>query len=307
MKKDNIATLYVIGNGFDKAHDIQSSYEAFYNYLHKGYKSFLGNLAEIYPQLFDKEELWCKFEEELSNYDIPNSIIDTSLDAMKTLESYQEDDIDYAVAEDFMNFEIDTRNKFVEILDELNDHFKSWVTDIDISKCCQKYKINKTSLYLTFNYTKTLEDAYNIEKSNICYIHGRTGDPHLIIGHCWDHGNKIFPNNELSLLESIADAPFRKKIIGRLEKKCDNIIAENQSFFDRIEEVEEVIILGHSLSKVDMPYFQEISDRIGGNSIWKVSYYSERDKDRIREFRNELRLRNCCDVPFEKLANGSIE
>ena len=58
-------TLYIIGNGFDIAHGIQSEYKYFYNYLREYDERFLNSLSGIYPRLFDDVKLWCSFEKEL--------------------------------------------------------------------------------------------------------------------------------------------------------------------------------------------------------------------------------------------------
>jgi hypothetical protein len=48
----------------------------------------------------------------------------------------------------------------------------------------------------------------------------------------------------------------------------------------RDKEVNEVIIIGHSLAGVDVPYFEEI-ERITLRRAWKVYYYSDGERQRM--------------------------
>jgi hypothetical protein len=43
------------------------------------------------------------------------------------------------------------------------------------------------------------------------------------------------------------------------------------------------MIIGHSLSDVDLPYFKEIKRNIGIEVEWNVYYFSENQKDIFRE------------------------
>ena len=41
-------------------------------------------------------------------------------------------------------------------------------------------------------------------------------------------------------------------------KKTSEVISRNQSCFKLLEGIKNIVIIGHSLSKVDYPYFKEI-------------------------------------------------
>ena len=173
--------LYIIGNGFDIAHGISSKYELFYSYLYVSCYPFLNDLCGVYPQLSDNDKLWGEFEKELSCYYAPIEVVDDSLEQMKTLESYQEGDFDYSIANCFIEGPIKKRS---EVTDRLKVYFNSWIKQINISGCKSKCKFGEKSVFLTFNYTRTLEDVYEIKDNKICHIHGKVDDADLIIGHC---------------------------------------------------------------------------------------------------------------------------
>jgi UDP-2,3-diacylglucosamine pyrophosphatase LpxH len=69
-------------------------------------------------------------------------------------------------------------------------------------------------------------------------------------------------------------------------KKAQEIISDNSAFFDSLKGIEEIVVIGHSLSPVDHPYFRRIIEENAtpDELRWKISWYSDADKDRIRKF-----------------------
>lgn len=39
-----------------------------------------------------------------------------------------------------------------------------------------------------------------------------------------------------------------------------------------------MIIIGHSLNKVDMPYFEKVLNSVSENVIWKAYYFEDKDE-----------------------------
>lgn len=69
-------------------------------------------------------------------------------------------------------------------------------------------------------------------------------------------------------------------------KKTEEIISDNLAFFDSVKEIEEIVVVGHSLSPVDHPYFRKIIEENAtpDELHWKISWHSDGDKDRIKMF-----------------------
>lgn len=69
-------------------------------------------------------------------------------------------------------------------------------------------------------------------------------------------------------------------------KKTQVIVTDNLAFFDSLKGIEEIVVIGHSLSPVDHPYFRKITEENAtpDELHWKISWYSDADKDRIRKF-----------------------
>ncbi len=72
--------------------------------------------------------------------------------------------------------------------------------------------------------------------------------------------------------ENASRAPFYE-----LEKDTKAVLKQHRNWFNTLKDVEEVIILGHSLGKVDWPYFRAIA-KLSPQARWKLSYYDDSEK-----------------------------
>lgn len=73
-------------------------------------------------------------------------------------------------------------------------------------------------------------------------------------------------------------------------KNTSKIIDTNMGFFDSMNEIEKVTIIGCSLSAVDMEYFKQLRNSIKDNIKWEFSYHTDTDKKRISKFCRELHI-----------------
>lgn len=87
------------------------------------------------------------------------------------------------------------------------------------------------------------------------------------------------------------------RVLGYLEsyydlsaKHSNNLIEKHSSFFASLAEVEEITVLGHSLSEVDMAYFEKIIKVVGRRAKWSFSYYNDDDIRRINKFCRRLKI-----------------
>ena len=326
-------TLYIIGNGFDLAHKLPTSYIDFYKYLKYHYDDlFLYDLNEIFSELDDNETNWCNFEAQLSNFSVSSDIKDGIKDDLKTLECYDEGFDEYELVPTFSEHHL---KKYKNTITILHQKFREWISDVRINDRTSIYRIVDNSVFLNFNYTHTLEMIYGISESKVHHIHGKVGDDELIIGHSWDYdvtsnpleGRFIkTPDDEvLDTLEGViieeskakhilqqSDSSeynkrifneFRNEIISPLQKNCTDII-ESSGFFNELEnlKIKDIYVLGHSLSDVDMPYFEEIVSRVD-NLNWIISYYYKNDIHKIETFKNRLSLSNdhCKAIKMDEL------
>lgn len=159
-------SLYIIGNGFDLAHGMKTSWQDFYDWLKSNGYNPLITFCENNFSL--ETDLWQDFEKALGEYDL-NSIFD-----------YCTEDIE--IDEEHMmrtNFIIEDSpdSLFVPHKDDLIQCFMDWIANIVISDKPLNIEIPPEAKYLTFNYTETLEKLYHIHPSQILHIHGDVNNP----------------------------------------------------------------------------------------------------------------------------------
>jgi len=172
-----------------------------------------------------------------------------------------------------------------EYLQSLLSLFCRWLNTIDVSTDLLNDKLllplDRTAGFLSFNYTDTLQKIYKIPNSNILHIHGRIKDAEasIILGHAWKPDlaeiSKEYGPEEEQDTRLIEGLGIVEDYFKRTFKQTERIIAEKESFFTKMGPVREVFVLGHSLSEVDLPYFQKLVECVNDSCKFVVSYYSE--------------------------------
>lgn len=291
--------LFIVGNGFDKGHGLQTDYWDFRTYLENMYPEFLYAFEQhyyIYPRTDDeakKELLWYELESNLANID-EDIIIENALSIELGLESG-----DIGI-EDTLYDHFTEEYKYIELLSK---YLKQWVRTIRIRDLQPKTDfINKTgdSLYITFNYTAVLETVYGVSKDKIIHIHGslRQRDDAPILGHGnQDRIDRIqekrhnaereYDEKEISICKAIKD--YYSHTFKDINRYMYKLFCLNR------KEVEEIIVVGHSVAGVDIPYFKNIDILTQQMAQWNVYYYSEVEKKRIYDS-----LINC-GISFERI------
>lgn len=297
--------LYVIGNGFDRAHDLKTSYWDFRCYLERYAEEFLAEFEKLYGHYpYDPNDyhvsddrqkealkrhndalyncLWKSFELSLGNPSEGEfeTICDSVIDEMSDLESGP------IGIEDTLRNYFEEQFKFVI---NLQNYLLRWAKQIRLNKATVKKDEIQGSknLFLSFNYTPTLERVYGVPQSNICHIHGGV-PPYCNVAPVIGHGNKnaiqqwvkwkqenddLFDEGGASKCEAIAN--FYQRTL----KDTDKYLSLNCGFFQKIKDIEEVVVIGHSLGEVDLPYFQKIVELAREDIPWTVVYHSESEKD----------------------------
>jgi hypothetical protein len=285
----NPTKLIVVGNGFDLYHGIKSSYSDFREFVEENDDE----LTEMLEKYFDEEELWKDFEASLAALDT-DTLID---DATEFLVGYGSDEWSDANHHDYQ----EAIQGVTDILTVgLKGHFTDWVLQIEIDHTSESPKLNldQDSFFICFNYTSTLEDIYEIPEESIWYVHHKAGTgAELILGHgrppgqlsvrpqqqpdqsdedYWDE----LANEDTRVAEGaqLIDHYFAKHF-----KYTARIIADHKTLFNDLRAVDQVCVLGHSLSEVDIPYFEQIARNVKPTCQWRVSYYAEWESVHHRE------------------------
>jgi len=265
--------LFIIGNGFDINHKLQTGYHDFHQFVSNHYVD-LENFFEEYFELKLKNNLWSDFENDLGTF---------------KCKLFFEDNNHLNINDDDFSpmsrncLEDDLTQKTDELVRKIKEAFWNWLNQIGFEGVSKKYSFDDDSVFLTFNYTLTLEEVYKIPNEKVIHIHGdiENNQDSFVFGHNaelvvefeidenGDSNRTVFTDSE-----NISKYPFYA-----FKKPVSEIIAENRIFFERLKSIEEVKVLGHSLSPIDISYFREIVKQTGNSIKWEVSFYREEEKE----------------------------
>jgi len=272
-------TLYILGNGFDIYHGLKTRYADFHRFVSDSYPELETALESYFNFQVDDDYLWKSFESDLCEFNYKSFFDDINhLDVLD--ESFKRSDC--------FGLEDDITQQGEDLVSNIRDAFVSWIESVDYpGKVNQKSKLihfQPSSLFINFNYTDTLEELYQIPKSTILYLHNNANDYNgeLIFGHAakkekMPKGNDLDEegNSNRTMFtdaEDAARAPFYE-----FQKNTTDILKSHKVYFKKLNYIKEVMVLGHSLGKVDWPYFRKIAS-IANDAEWYFSYFPENTK-----------------------------
>lgn len=276
-----MSNLFVIGNGFDLAHGMKTSFNNFRDYLYINYQKDFDNILCV-PELVvgpHGEELQSESEVAglivyLLNAVAPDDESVTFRQNWNSIE-YLLGKLDLKECFDCVEPQYDKegdRNYFWErniaefvcknmvlAVPQITDFLRDWIYGVELPKLPKRQFqeiINpKEDLFLTFNYTQTLEKVYSCKRENVCHIHGVVTDDFLrdedlILGHC---GKKEYASDESVPYEMGNELQYLYNI---LKKDTSKQIDQHSEFFNRVcnTHIEKIYSFGFSFSEVDMPY-----------------------------------------------------
>ena len=254
-------TLYILGNGFDIANNMHTQYRYFRDFVKKNGKK---NTFEFMEELFELDFDWKNFEEALGH---PKSI-SLTIDKLKY-------------------------GEFVK--KEIQELFNKWILETDIASDKEKIALFKeNSVFLTFNYTSTLEIAYDIPLAHVCHIHRYSGD-------------QLFFNKECDLVFGHGEKPSHPldySLKACLYKDTKAYYEKSKSFFEKwMPYVFEIAIIGFSYSLIDIYYFQKINE-MAPQIKWHCGFHTEKDKLNAQLFMKKLGIKNYTIESNERLLEG---
>ena len=238
--------FWIIGNGFDLNHGLETRYSDFKQYLLEYDSTFIDVLES--GSIF-----WSSFEESLAYLDFDD-----------LLTPYRDDyEIYDSVGVSSHNM-IETLSSVREVLSRLNNNLFDWINTISYDEVNRKEDfvrvLSNNSYFLNFNYTTTLERVYDITPDRICHIHGSVLDDMLLV---MGHNQELKETNvdrcflsEFCTFESAAsdfsiDAvneleDEKKKIHNDLRKNTRDILLHHHSYIDSNSKTQQ--------SDLEIPY-----------------------------------------------------
>ena len=286
--------LFIIGNGFDVAHKLPTKYSDFQDYLMENYpeasdeylvvpESFMmpdgderynddevvGFLLKIITETEATGEAWSDLENTLGRLDFDECFDDWNTD----------DDDDNEWHKVYRNE--DTAANVSGAVKMIKEYFSDWIETIDIFDIERKTKFyhlinHNNDLFLTFNYTETIEEVY--EAKNVYHIHGKQGGK-LVFGH----GNDM-DNYDEYMNRNIGSENHLSELQATLKKDTQTVINQNKALFKAFGAVDEIYSYGFSFSDVDLVYIKEIcSTSPTENIVWYINDYDSAKFDVFKE------------------------
>lgn len=160
--------LYIIGNGFDLNHGMKTNFENFRVFINNKQSKSIGELERLCIQ-----DVWNDFEFSLGAIDFEMFMAEMgSVYDREDNDNYDED----SMYSDQFDFE-----HYLPNYTDLQEDLIEWLSNVDLP--IKKYKLDRESMFLTFNYTNVLEKVYEVDNNRIIHIHGSLGsDENLQVG-----------------------------------------------------------------------------------------------------------------------------
>ncbi len=297
-----MSALFIIGNGFDLAHNMPTKYSDFRKYIMARFPQSKENCRKVvsldYVKNHKKDEIaaefllfamdnasgedWIDFEDALSRINFFN----------KWPKSHhnEDPDEDRLQASRHLQLMLEMNDYIFEAIRLWRDFLSDWIKGVERqleSKCFNKiiefgnFIQGKDAKFFVFNYTKTLQVLYGVKK--VTHIHNRAGQK-LVFGHGIDDINYQEPELDGMFSSSTCD-----EMIEYLKKDTDGQLKKYIDEFNKLSKVDEVFSYGFSYSQVDSPYIKLIVKNISPNATWYFTKYETNDTESLRKKKVELR------------------
>lgn len=283
---------------------------------------FLKEDFEDYEALF-LYALWESLEENMHYVFLDEEYSDAITEIQSLIETLEAEefgqvidadiDIIYRPAQEYYN-------KLTRLADFFKDDLLQWVYDVnetiylmedyitfyEAEDCGNTINMLEDDFFgdddyiINFNYSKTIEQLYSKE---VCHIHGQdsTRNP-PIMGHTKDFSEMYqYDEEEMILVEEFY-------------KDFDRILELNSSYFEKIQDVNEIVVLGLGYHNTDYPYFKKINSIIP-NVKWCLYYFSNDDHKRAQGYVEKLNIKDenvkfislKSETPYTKIIRYELE
>ena len=269
-----MANIFIIGNGFDLAHGLRTSYSDFREYLliqqqKKPETSPAELLVRIITNAIIDGDNWSDFENALGRIDYKRFFEDPRLN--RYYHNYSPRDYE--------------RRSPLRAITELRKYFKDWINSVNLADVSAFESFSslfdpQNDFAFTFNYTLTLEQLYNAK--HVCHVHGKVGK-----GIIFGHGNQTALEYNNS---------FAQRLHNSLRKDINTGVEVAQKFYFRTEMkkgTHNIFSMGFSYADIDMRIIHFIASL--GSKKWFLHDY---------DFEN---LTKYCEIIKNSAFGGKIE
>lgn len=268
-------TLYIVGNGFDLAHGLKTKYNDFRNWLEEsGFHSFVNRMEALYPDVKNANGEWNDIETALGHF------------KMKDVIAY---DKNYTDCNTVGNVVLPVGNNIRSVTASLSGNLWKWIKSVDLLKTKRMFLLNENALFVSFNYTLTLETVYGIPQDKTWHVHGSISDKTnvLVIGYGVD---EKFDNAPNPTAYNLTDDDKRRNMMADMVKRVPLYIDKFHKWnnFSKMKVIKHVKVIGHSCSKVDQAYFEDIANAISTDADWTFYYHASKSKKFYAKFAKDI-------------------
>ncbi len=297
-----MSALFIIGNGFDLAHNMPTKYSDFRKYIIERFPQSKKNCRKVvsleYVLSHKKEEIaaefllfamdnasgedWLDFEGTMSKINF--------FDKWPKSHHKEDPDEDSQQAISHLLSMVEMNDYIFQAIQVWQIFLSDWIKTVErqleikyFSKSFGFDKIikEKDAKFFVFNYTKTLQILYGVKK--VIHIHNRIGQK-LVFGHGQDGALYEEPAENGMFSSSTCD-----EMIEYLRKDTDGQLRKYKDEFNKLSNVDEVYSYGFSYSQVDSPYIKLIIKNISPNATWYFTKYEIEDTEGLRKKKVKLR------------------
>ena len=284
--------LFIIGNGFDIDHKLPTAYNPHFKEIAERTEQ-TSYFWDIYQSR--EVDIWADFENCLAHPDF-NSLEEIFDGYAPDYTSDRESDRDAIITQ------VDLNGKLFEALYIFADLAEREINNVSpLPKYTNCFSQN--DLFVTCNYTHTLEKLYNISQRNVLHIHGEVGKSNLILGYPEGdyEAEKYYydvrqkgrgPYRVVDIEEHIEDMLKEELMDYYTYTAYASLIEKTKSFYKvpQVNElraflkdanIDEVVVIGHSCA-IDFSYFEYINHNFP-SARWVFNPFDEGTKLNVEE------------------------
>ena len=258
--------LYIFGNGLDLHYGLKTSPN---DYLQFSKQERIYNETSNAAEIFLNYNVnWSDFEQKIAYIDLEQ--IEENQAAYPDYMSDHESDREGVITniQEYVNsMEAAINNALIKMIQAAEYEINNFQLD-------SQWSFGEKDMILSFNYTSTIEKVSDVmDDIPILHIHGAYNDKDmLILGYDKPLNNynyKNYSNSEDGDYYMEQQLDVIHDFYLSLQKKLQFDRLKN--FLGLSEQIDEVIVYGHSLGAVDAPYLEKI-DQLLNPVVWKISY-----------------------------------
>ncbi len=260
LKYSTKDTLVIIGNGFDRWQELDTSYYSFMHFYLEHRDEIMKRL-HIKPITIESEA----GQRHISDVEIicgdPFNPDELKPDFWNSFETSLKDIDTYSLNMFFGKEKSDLKKLRRSIKNAkkiLQEAFSTWIGTIDVDEQKSDYRFGENCVFINFNYTDTLEKRFQIPPGDVFHIHGVATDKNSII-----FGHSSHPQLPEPMLYDFGGRFRGLYLAQELLYETDKHVQDNIQLLILFlatkgimcQDIKNIYVLGHSMAPVDIEYF----------------------------------------------------